>query len=116
MIQTRYNRDIAPRDIEPGGGKSIVETSGYVPADVRIKELLMAGVRLADYRAERYDWPQGSIVDEDKLVDPTRRPGYDMADAAQAALAIKPVAPEPQVIKEAEKEEEKVEDGSPKSS
>lgn len=115
MIQTRYNRDKAPRDIEPGGGKSIVETSGYVPADVRIKELLMAGVRLADYRAERYDWPQGSIVDEDKLVDPTRRPGYDMADAAQAALAIKPMAPPPPV-KEAEKAEEKAEDEPPKSS
>lgn len=112
MIQTRYTRDKAPRDIEPGGGKSIVETSGYVPADVRIKELLMAGVRLADYRAERYDWPQGSIVDEDKLVDPTRRPGYDMADAAQAALAIKAraanVSP-PKDEEEKEKEEEKKE-------
>lgn len=116
MLQTRYNRDKAPRDYESGGGKPIVETAGYVPADVRIKELLLAGERLAEYRAERYDWPNGSIVDDDHIVDPTRRPGYDMADAAQAALHIKPIPTNVSPPQKEEVDEKKVEDEPSKTS
>jgi len=53
-LQTRYKLD--PLVLEAGGGEILVETAGYVPADIRIKEFIEAGIRLADYRREAYDF------------------------------------------------------------
>lgn len=77
--------------LEPGGGESIVETAGYVPAEVQIMDMMAAGRRLGEYRRERYDFGAGEKVPED-YYDPTRSPAFDLADAsalhASSAAAI----------------------------
>lgn len=84
MLQTRYN--LAKRKGEPGGGESIVETAGYIPGEVRIKNLLMAGQRLAEARAEQYDWPDGVLTDDP--IPFGRRMDTDMAEATQRGLEL----------------------------
>lgn len=59
----------------------IVETAGYRSAEVQINEMLMAGQRLVDYRKQRYEFGGDEVVPAD-YEDPTRRPGFDMADAS----------------------------------
>lgn len=63
-------------------GKRITESAGYVPAKIKIEEMMQAGQRLAQYRAENYDFPPGvEVKDEDEFYDPTRSPGFDPVDA-----------------------------------
>lgn len=62
----------------------IVETAGYRSAEVQISEMLMAGQRLVDYRKQRYEFGGEEVVPTD-YHDPTRRPGFDMADATALA-------------------------------
>lgn len=66
--------------IEHGGGPTIVETAGYRSAESRIRDMISAGERLQQARAEAFDYPDGRI-DPDDPGDPTRAPGFDMADA-----------------------------------
>lgn len=84
MLQTRYA--LEKRKGEEGGGESIVETAGYIPGEVRIKQLLMAGQRLAEARAEQYDWPDGVITDDP--IPFGRRLDTDMAEATQRGLEL----------------------------
>jgi hypothetical protein len=69
---------------EENSGKSKVETAGYIPAQVQIERLILAGKRLSDFRREQYDFGADEQVPDD-FVDPTRSPGYDLADAARDA-------------------------------
>jgi len=63
-----------------------VERAGYIPLERRIKDMMACGVRLQKARAEAYDIPEGSKVNEDEVqCDPTRSPGFDMADASAMA-------------------------------
>jgi len=66
----------------------IVETAGYRSAEVQISEMLMAGQRLVDYRKQRYEFGGDEVVPAD-YHDPTRRPGFDMADASMLDKAVK---------------------------
>lgn len=59
---------------------SHVEKQGYIPAKVQIENMLMAGRRLEESRAEMYDFPPGKEVDEE-FIDPTRNPGFDISEA-----------------------------------
>lgn len=74
--------------LELNDGVSNVETAGYVSAERRITDMINAGQRLVDYRREHFD-----SVDikpgEDLEIDPTRRPGFDMADASQIIEGFK---------------------------
>lgn len=70
------------RFLEPGGGEKITEQAGYVPPKIQIENMIMAGQRLNAARAEMYDFPPGEEVDEN-YSDPTRDPGFDVADASQ---------------------------------
>lgn len=64
---------------EPGGGPRIVDTSGYVPAKVRIKALIQAGVNLAAMQGTYHFSP-----DEDVPLDLRALPrSMDLADASQ---------------------------------
>lgn len=62
--------------LEKGGGKSLVETHGYQTAEQRIKNLTNAGIRLQASR-RGYDSDEMEALE----IDPTRRPGLDMAEA-----------------------------------
>ena len=71
---------------EKNHGERLVETAGYIPAQVRIENMMLAGRRLADARKEMYDFPAGVEPDE-SLSDPTRSPNFDMADATAIQMA-----------------------------
>lgn len=64
----------------PMSEELITETAGYVPPEVRIKEMIQAGAALQAFRAENYDFPYGEEVPDDYF-DPTRAHGYDQDDA-----------------------------------
>lgn len=84
QFQTAYNKQHAIP--EYNSGKTIVERAGYVSAQKRIESLILAGQRLIESRQAQYDFDYDS-VDED-FEDPTRSPGYDMADAFQDKIAV----------------------------
>lgn len=72
-------------------GTRLTESAGYVPAKVRIEEMIVAGERLVDYRRGKYDFPPDSNVPEDEqeaYVDVLRTPGLDMADVSQMAQQV----------------------------
>lgn len=82
MLQTRYALDKHVK--EAGGGQSITETAGYIPAKVQIEQLIAAGARLGEYRKENYDFGPGEEVPDD-YNDPTREANFDLADASRLA-------------------------------
>jgi len=87
MYQTRSNTKEFPRRKERVGGQRLVEVAGYVSAKQRIESLIQAGQRLRAYRESQFDFPDKDKIDENAW-DPTRRKGYDLADATQDKLAL----------------------------
>lgn len=77
-FQTPYSRELLPD--EPGGGRRIVETAGYIPAKRQITDMINAGARLDAYRKGMYDYEHPSD-DDGYTIDPTRGPNFDLADA-----------------------------------
>lgn len=67
---------------EVNSGELITEVAGYIPAQVQIEDMIMAGARLDASRAERFDFASEEEVDE-SFEDITRSSNFDMADAAQ---------------------------------
>lgn len=85
MEQKVYNRmNPRPATPEKGGGKCHVDKAGYVSAETRIKNLMQAGIDLRDSRRGSYDSEDGSEPD----IDPTRNPGYDLADAHEQGMSV----------------------------
>ena len=78
-FRTKYNRPNLVEEVNDG--KSKVETAGYVPAEVQIMDMLSAGIRLNEYRKDRFDFAADEVVPDD-FIDPTRSPGFDLADAS----------------------------------
>lgn len=72
------------KKMEKNTSPSMTEQAGYVPTDRKIKEFFECGVRLKEARAAQYDFPPGVEPKED-FSDPTRAPGFDLADATQMA-------------------------------
>ena len=85
MFHTKHIRP--KQQFEINKGKSKVETAGYIPAKMQIENMILAGQRLAEYRQGLYDFGPND-PDDDSFYDPTRRPNYDMAEAAQDALSV----------------------------
>jgi len=44
---------------------------------------MFAGQRLRDFRSDQFDFPDEKSVTDD--IDPTRNPGFDLADASMLA-------------------------------
>ena len=86
QFQTKYTHEKSPGEINLG--KNLVERSGYIPAQVRIENMILAGQRLVEYRKEMYDFFDGENIDE-SFSDPTRSKNYDMADAFIMSEVIK---------------------------
>jgi hypothetical protein len=63
--------------------ETLTEQAGYIPANIQVERLILAGQRLDAFNKAMYDFE-----DEDQSVwdfnDPTRDPNYDMADASQS--------------------------------
>lgn len=82
-----YTEYIRPKsDAEINSGEKKVETAGYIPAEIQIEDMIMAGQRLNQARAERFDFPDGR--DDDLFMDPTRSPNFDLADASSLANMV----------------------------
>jgi hypothetical protein len=77
---TEFDHPIFPGE-KGGGGVSMVEMAGYIPADVQITDMINAGARLSYARAQQYDFADGE-EDDGSFIDPTRRPDFDLADAS----------------------------------
>lgn len=84
-MNTWKNRVQSPG--EENDGISDVETAGYIPAKVKIEHLMQAGIRLAEFRKEQFDFPSQEEVDWN-FIDPTRVKGFDMAEASQYMNAL----------------------------
>ena len=78
QFQTKYTHEKSPGEINLG--KNLVEKSGYISAQARIENMILAGQRLVEYRKEMYDFSDGKDIDE-SFTDPTRSKNFDMADA-----------------------------------
>lgn len=78
------------KDMDKGGGTSKTETSGYVPVDRRIENLMLAGHRLVESRKaeDYYNFHPNDEIDL-SYDDPTRQKGYDPADATQDTYIAK---------------------------
>ena len=96
---------------EINSGEVMVETAGYVPAKLRIEQIIDAGKRLVEYRKEQFDYTEG---EDDMTPDiRTRSKSYDLADASQDLMEInsrkKPVQKgAPSVEKEKDDKKENV--------
>ena len=64
---------------------SETEQAGYIPPQIQIENMMLAGQRLDDSRRALYDFSSEDEIDEDAY-DPTRRGNFDMADASQMAM------------------------------
>lgn len=64
--------------------EKLVEDFGYVSAEEKILSMINAGIRLQNARDDLYDLTEeeDESTDWNRLEDPTRRPGYDLADAS----------------------------------
>ena len=87
MFQTQYNRAKHARNRRVNSGEILVETAGYVSTEKRITNMILAGQRLVESRRTQYDL-EGDYESEDIDLDPTRDPGYDLADATQDMLGL----------------------------
>ena len=83
-FNTQYDRVKQPP--ESNSGITLVERAGYISAQVRIENLMLAGQRLVQARKEMYDFPDGKI--DLNFTDPTRSKNYDLADGFQDGLKV----------------------------
>jgi len=84
-LYTQHRRP--PKHYEQNDGLSATESAGYIPPKKQIENLINAGKRLLEWRKEQYDFPEDDNVDE-SFEDPTRRSGYDLADASRDAADV----------------------------
>lgn len=94
---------------ENNSGKRLVEKQGYISAQQRIENLMLAGRRLDFARKEQYDFPDGNI--DENAFDPTRRRDYDLADATQDSFRLETALKARQTAQEAQKAASKALDG-----
>lgn len=82
-FRTKYNRP--PRKAEVFTTEELVETGSYRPVNDVISNMILAGKRL-EASVQGYEFSDGEEVPED-YEDPTRTPGYDLADASRDLAA-----------------------------
>lgn len=80
-FKTPHNQSNFPKIKEPIDGELLTEVAGYIPANIRIENIINAGERLRQARAEMYDFGPNDEIDED-FQDPTRSKSFDLADAS----------------------------------
>jgi len=84
---TQYNAEPA-KPYQPSGLPGKVEKAGYIPAKKIIEQMVMAGMRLKAFREDNYDLGPEDDDEDLAIGDPTRSPGFDMADASQIAMEL----------------------------
>ena len=74
------------RQYEVLDSHSETEQAGYIPPQVQIENMILAGQRLDQSRRALYDFASPDEIDEDAY-DPTRSGNFDLADATQMAMS-----------------------------
>lgn len=85
---TRYNKP--PCKFEVNSGLRLVDLTGYIPLEKQVKAMMSAGMRLDSFRSAQFD---SEDENGDIPLDPTRKPGYDLADASMALKELKAKVP-----------------------
>lgn len=92
MTKNYYNdrnsaadRDRHYEEIDP---TTLTEQAGYIPPQVQIENMILAGQRLDASRRALYDFDSEDDIDEDAS-DPTRSGNFDLADATQLEFATR---------------------------
>ena len=75
MYKTPLNASTFQKKYCFNSGEKLVETAGYIPAQKRIENLMLAGQRLIMSRQAMYDSNGGEEFDDTIPIDPTRNPG-----------------------------------------
>lgn len=98
-----YTQFKRPKDApEINTGEDICEKTGYVPANVIIENMIYAGQRLDLARSDMYDFKDEEDIDHD-YIDPTRAPGFDLADASAIGMQVSSKLSEQRKLFEEEK-------------
>ena len=69
-----------PHEPEKNDGELVVEIGSYIPAKKQIESFIQSGKNLQASRQGRYGF-EGEV--DETFNDPTRSPGFDLADASQ---------------------------------
>jgi len=93
---------------QKNSGPKLVETAGYIPAKIQIENMMIAGFRLDQARKLKYDYESQNEQMEAYQMDPTRRPGYDPADAIRDARTYSEKLLQQANLAKAKKEEERI--------
>lgn len=95
-------------------GERLTERAGYIPPKIQIENMIYAGQRLAQARAEAFDYPQQDApegpVNDSFDMDPTRMPNFDLADATALSRASGERIRASQEAAKAEREKKAAED------
>lgn len=73
---------------ETNSGEQVTETAGYIPKNLQIRQMMLAGEHLQEIREELYDFKPGEEVPEG-YIDPTRSPNFDWADADKLLAIVR---------------------------
>ena len=84
-FSTKYER--FPTVKETNLGETMTERAGYIPPKIQIEQMILAGARLDQQRKDLYDFTEEQ-EDDGSFMDPTREPGYDLADASVQAKQV----------------------------
>ena len=76
---------IRDRQYEVLDPHSETEQAGYIPPQVQIENMILAGQRLDESRRAQFDFESADDIDEDAY-DPTRSGNFDLADATRLAM------------------------------
>lgn len=83
MYRVGFKKDWV-KDLEPGGGKVMVELTGYIPVQRRIQQIMDAGHRLVEHRtAENYFHFKPGEEPDLTFENYVGQKNYDPADATQ---------------------------------
>jgi len=75
-------------DFTPSINNTKVEQN-HITAAKQIKLFREAGIRLAEYRKEQYDFENEQEAEANPTFhDPTRNPGFDLADATETLRSV----------------------------
>lgn len=83
----RPDNSFGPEAGEHNSGEILVEIGSYVPLEAQINDMILAGERLAEYRASEFDIPPGEEIPEDYL-NPLHKWDFDVIDAAKFGNAL----------------------------
>ena len=82
MTRTYYTKTIRPKKQFEKVDNTTITEQAYMPAQVQIERMILAGQNLINYKREMFDFGEDEPIDEN-YEDPSREPGFDITDAQE---------------------------------